>query len=66
MQVCTVPIRSTEIGTDEVEEALGHLAHSALPDDDKHARINALLSVREHMLGRCTCCPDPTPTDGPR
>lgn len=54
--VCTVPIRSTEIGVGEVEEALAHIAASRLPDDDKHQRINALLSVRDHMLGRCTCC----------
>lgn len=65
MNVCTIPIRSTEIGEAEVLEAIGHLRHSALPDDDKHERINALLSVRDHMLGRCTCCPD-TPGNAPR
>jgi hypothetical protein len=56
VSTCTVPARSTEITPADVEEALGHLAHSTLPDDDKHARINVLLAVREHMLGRCTCC----------
>lgn len=54
--VCIVPIRSTEIGVAEVEEAITHLRHSALPAADKHERIDALLLVREHMLGRCTCC----------
>jgi len=39
-----------------LEEAVGYVRHSALADDDKHARINVLLAVREHMLGRCTCC----------
>lgn len=66
MTTCTVPIRSTEITVRDVEEALANVAACALPDDDKHERINTLLTVREHMLGRCTCCPDPTPTDAPR
>lgn len=58
--VCTIPIRSTEIGVEEVESAIANLRHA--PEHpkftyaEKHARINALLSVREHMLGRCTCC----------
>lgn len=56
MTTCTVPIRSTEITEADVREAIGHLRNSALPDDDKHERINTLLTVREHMLGRCTCC----------
>lgn len=56
MQVCTVPIRSTEIGVAEVEEAITHIRHSALAPAEKHERIDALLLVREHMLGRCTCC----------
>jgi hypothetical protein len=51
-----VPIRSTEIGVAEVEEAITHLRHSALPAGEKHERIDALLLVREHMLGRCSCC----------
>lgn len=56
VQTCTPPIRSTEITVTDVEEALTNVAACALPDDDKHERINTLLAVREHMLGRCTCC----------
>jgi hypothetical protein len=56
VSICTVPVRSTEITVRDVEEALVNVAACALPDADKHARINVLLAVREHMLGRCTCC----------
>ena len=56
MTVCTLPIRSTEVTVDDLEEACSHLAHARLlPDDERHERINVLLTVRDHMLGRCTC-----------